>query len=73
MYCFTIQHQILTLVIGSTVKTPNTYEYEGKTYPYMTLDISSESHPYYTGKQRAVKNDSRVSKFNKRFNRKENS
>ena len=57
-------------VIGSTVKTAATAEYEGQTYPYMTLDVSSASHPFYTGKQHAAKDDGRIAKFNKRFNRK---
>lgn len=56
-------------VIRSTAKPTQTAEYEGKTYPYMTLDVSSESHPFYTGKQQANKTDGRIAKFNKRFNR----
>ena len=35
-------------VVGSTVQTSETKEHEGQTYPYMTLDISSASHPFYT-------------------------
>lgn len=54
-------------VIGSTLKTERTVEYQGKTYPYMTIDVSSASHPYYTGKQKVAKNDGRIAKFNKRF------
>lgn len=57
-------------LIASTVETTETAEYEGETYPYMTLDISSASHPFYTGKQGVTKNDGRIDKFNKRFNRK---
>ena len=57
-------------LIGSTVKTAETREYEGKTYPYVSLDVSSESHPFYTGKQQTTKSDGRVAKFNKRFGRK---
>ena len=57
-------------VIGSTVETSKTHEYEGQTYPYMTIDVSSASHPFYTGKQRVAQNDGRIAKFNKRFNRK---
>ncbi len=57
-------------VIGSTAATTQTAEFEGKTYPYMTLDVSSASHPFYTGKQHVTKNDGRIAKFNKRFNRK---
>ena len=39
-------------IVGSTVQTSDTKEHEGQTYPYMILDISSASHPFYTGKQR---------------------
>ena len=40
---------------------------EGKEYPYITLDISSESHPFYTGEQRVVSSEGRVANFNRRF------
>ncbi|MEM6544494.1 MAG: type B 50S ribosomal protein L31 [Pseudomonadota bacterium] len=56
-------------VIGSTASTDRTQEYEGKTYPYLTIDVSSASHPFYTGKQRVTKDDGRIAKFNKRFKR----
>lgn len=54
-------------VVGSTIQTKQTVEYQGKTYPYVTLDISSASHPVYTGKQRASKSEGRVAKFKSRF------
>lgn len=57
-------------VIGSTVKTDRTQEYQGISYPYMTIDTSSASHPFYTGKKRTSQKDGQVAKFNKRFNRK---
>lgn len=56
-------------VIGSTLQSKQTREYEGKTYPYVTLDISSASHPFYTGEVRQVGNEGRVASFNKRFGR----
>lgn len=56
-------------VIGSTLKPPQTREYGGQTYPYVTLDISSASHPFYTGEQRQTSNEGRVASFNKRFAR----
>ncbi|MCE2029412.1 type B 50S ribosomal protein L31 [Sessilibacter corallicola] len=56
-------------VIGSTLKTDRTIDYQGTTYPYMTIDVSSKSHPFYTGKQRVSQNDGRVAKFNKRYKR----
>ena len=54
-------------LVGSTIKTSRTIDYEGQTYPYVTLDISSASHPFYTGEQRTTKLDGRVSKFKNRF------
>ena len=56
-------------LIGSTVKTSATKEYEGEVYPYVSLDISSASHPFYTGEQRQTSNEGRVASFNKRFGR----
>ncbi len=56
-------------VIGSTLKTSQTREFEGVTYPYVTLDISSASHPFYTGEQRQANNEGRIASFNKRFSR----
>ncbi|KAB0629143.1 type B 50S ribosomal protein L31 [Acinetobacter gandensis] len=56
-------------LIGSTLATNQTREYEGKTYPYVSLDISSASHPFYTGEQRQVNNEGRIANFNKRFAR----
>ena len=56
-------------VIGSTLQTSQTKEHEGKIYPYVTLDISSASHPFYTGEQRQTNNEGRVARFNKRFSR----
>lgn len=38
--------------VGSTIKTDRTIELEGKSWPYVTIDVSSASHPYYTGKQK---------------------
>ena len=57
-------------LIGSTVVAQETREYEGKTYPYVTIDVSSASHPFYTGKQKSAQNDGRVARFNKRYGRK---
>ena len=54
-------------LIGSTVKTERTIELNGKTYPYVPVDVSSDSHPFYTGKQKSVTTDGRVAAFNRRF------
>ena len=56
-------------VIGSTLKSATTREYQGQRYPYISLDISSASHLFYTGEQRQTSNEGRVASFNKRFAR----
>ncbi len=55
-------------LVGSTLKTSRTIEWEdGKTYPYYTLEVSSHSHPFYTGKQQVAALEGRVANFNRRF------
>ena len=50
------------------VETTDTIEWEdGKTYPLYKLDISSASHPFYTGKQRIVDTAGRVERFRRRY------
>ena len=52
----------------STVKTKETIKWEdGKEYPLVKVDISSASHPFYTGKQKFVDTAGRVEKFQKKF------
>ena len=57
-------------LIPSSLETDQTKEWEGKTYPYFQLDVSSASHPFYTGKQNLVDTAGRVDKFRKRFGNK---
>ena len=57
-------------LVRSTLSTDQTKEYEGKTYPYCVLEISSASHPFSTGKQKLVDTGGRVDKFRKRFGNK---
>ena len=52
----------------STVTSDKTIEWEdGNTYPVIDVEISSESHPFYTGKQRTMDSAGRVEKFNSRY------
>ena len=46
--------------IGSTIKTDREIELDGVTYPYVTIDVSSKSHPFYTGKLRTVASEGNV-------------
>lgn len=55
----------------STVKTERTIKWEdGNEYPLYNLDISSYSHPFYTGTQRVVDAEGRIEKFKKKYKRK---
>lgn len=51
----------------STVQTSRTVEFEGQEYPLYTLDLSSHSHPFFTGKQKFVDSEGRVERFQKKF------
>jgi len=52
----------------STVSSSKTVEWEdGNSYPVIDVEISSASHPFYTGKQRIMDSAGRVEKFNQRF------
>ena len=52
----------------STATSDKTIEWEdGNTYPVIDVEISSASHPFYTGKQRILDSAGRVEKFNQRF------
>ena len=53
----------------STAKTTDTVEFEGETYPVVKLEISSSSHPFYTGKSKLVDTAGRVDKFMSRYAR----
>jgi large subunit ribosomal protein L31 len=56
-------------VTKSTIETKDTIEFEGKEYPFVKVDISSASHPFYTGTQKILDTEGRVDKFNKKFKR----
>lgn len=52
----------------SCAATKDTMKWEdGNEYPLVKLDISSTSHPFYTGKMMLVDTAGRVDKFKKRF------
>ncbi len=54
-------------LIGSTVETTKTGKWEdGKEYPVFQVEISSASHPFYTGTAKTIDTAGRVDKFKKR-------
>ena len=53
-------------LIGSTIETKKTDKMEGKEYPVYQVEISSASHPFYTGTAKTIDTAGRVDKFKKR-------
>jgi len=58
-------------VTRSTVNTRETVELDGVTYPLYKCDVTSKSHPFYTGAQTRIVEAGRVEKFRARFARTE--
>ncbi|CAL9508042.1 type B 50S ribosomal protein L31 [Streptomyces sp. JH002] len=56
----------------STATSDRTIEWDdGETYPVIDVEISSESHPFYTGKARVLDSEGQVQKFEQRYGRRE--
>ena len=51
----------------STIAAKDTIEIDGVTYPLVKLEITSSSHPFFTGKQKLVDTAGRVDKFMSRY------
>jgi large subunit ribosomal protein L31 len=52
----------------STMSSKETIKWEdGKEYPLIKVEISSHSHPFFTGKQKIVDSGGRVDKFRRRY------
>ncbi len=52
----------------SAVRTDETITWEdGQEYPLVKIEVSSRSHPFFTGKQRVVQSGGQVDRFRKRF------
>ena len=55
----------------STIKTTETIKWEDDNeYPLIKLEISSGSHPFFTGKQKLLDTTGRVEKFMKKYQKK---
>lgn len=54
-------------ITRSTIKTSEKIKLEGKEYPLVKIEVSSASHPFYTGKKIFVDTAGRVEKFNRRY------
>ncbi|MDR1372035.1 MAG: type B 50S ribosomal protein L31 [Dysgonamonadaceae bacterium] len=56
-----------TFITRSTITAKETIDIDGVTYPLIKVEISSSSHPFYTGKQKLVDTAGRVDKFMSRY------
>ena len=54
----------------STMTSSQSIEWsDGSTYPVVDVEISSASHPFYTGNARVMDTAGRVERFNRRYGR----
>jgi large subunit ribosomal protein L31 len=56
------------ILTRSTIETKETIKWEdGQEYPLVKVEVSSASHPFYTGKHKVLDSGGRVDKFKKRY------
>lgn len=65
---FADQSSDFAMLTRSTIAASDTIEWEdGNTYPLVKVEITSASHPFYTGKMKLVDTAGRVEKFRTRY------
>lgn len=58
------------ILTRSTITSDKSIEWtDGNTYPLVDVDVSSASHPFYTGRSRVLDTAGRVERFNERYGR----
>jgi len=57
----------LQFVTRSTIETTATIDHDGRTLPLVDVEISSASHPFWTGRGRVVDSEGRVERFRRRY------
>lgn len=68
---FLDQSAEFSFITRSTIETSETIEWEdGNTYPLAKVEISSASHPFFTGTMKIVDTAGRVERFERRYGRK---
>ena len=67
---FSDQSAGTSFLIRSTISTDDTIEWsDGNTYPHAKVEISSASHPFFTGTMKIVDTAGRVERFERRYGR----
>ncbi len=54
-------------VTRSTLTSKETREVDGEKIPVVKLEISSFSHPFWTGKMRELDTDGKIDRFRRRY------
>ena len=63
-----------SFITQSTVETADTIVWEdGNEYPLVTVELSSASHPFFTGQMKIVDTAGRVERFERRYRRRRGS
>ena len=52
---------------GSTLSSSQSIEFDGASYPLIDVEISSASHPFWSGRERIVDTEGRVERFQRRY------
>ncbi len=60
----------VSFVTRSTIRTEDKVMHEGVEYPLYKVNVSSTSHPFYTGQRQFMDTAGRVEKFKKRYTKK---
>ncbi|MGO4956497.1 type B 50S ribosomal protein L31 [Luteococcus sp. Sow4_B9] len=60
-----------TLVASRPEGHPTVERHDGRVLPVVDVQISSGSHPFWTGRSRTIDAEGRVEKFNRRYGRKQ--
>ena len=56
------------ILTRSTIESKETIKWEdGNEYPLVKIEVSSASHPFYTGKHKVLDSGGRVDRFKKRY------
>ena len=56
-----------TFLIRSTITSDRTIDYQGATYPLVVVDVTADSHPFWTGTNRHLDTAGQVEKFRRRY------
>ncbi len=57
-----------TILTRSTISAKDKIQWtDGKEYPLVKVEVSSQSHPFYTGKQKIVDTAGRVDRFRRKY------